>query len=135
MFCKNCGAPVQDGDLFCSNCGTKVEFLPPHQPMPSRPKGQAAVTPSSVRPAPVRPVTPNNIASRPVTPPRAQQMRPGPPPVMPQVPRKKSAQRSKAELQELKKNLPPALSKSKQIAMTASGVIAVLGFILLRFMV
>lgn len=25
-FCRNCGQPIEDGDMYCPNCGTKVEF-------------------------------------------------------------------------------------------------------------
>ncbi len=27
MFCKNCGANLEENDVFCTNCGTKVEKL------------------------------------------------------------------------------------------------------------
>lgn len=29
MFCKNCGNPVNEGEMFCSNCGTKTTVTPP----------------------------------------------------------------------------------------------------------
>ena len=28
MYCRNCGAPLQDGAAFCQNCGTRVAVQP-----------------------------------------------------------------------------------------------------------
>ena len=36
MYCKNCGAEINEGALFCGNCGMKIETEQPvYQPRPA----------------------------------------------------------------------------------------------------
>lgn len=43
MFCKNCGAQINQGSAFCTNCGQKMpqQSASPHVPSPATPSVQA----------------------------------------------------------------------------------------------
>jgi uncharacterized Zn finger protein (UPF0148 family) len=65
MFCKNCGAPVDDGDLFCLRCGTPVseEAAPVAAPVAEPvelPVDAPELTPDATPESPAAPKKPLN---------------------------------------------------------------------------
>lgn len=52
MFCKNCGAPVQDSAAFCPSCGTKIaveQVTPPVQEQPAYTPTQPTYAPEQAQ--------------------------------------------------------------------------------------
>ncbi len=59
MYCKKCGAYVDDNAKFCNACGANTQSTAPAQPKPqTQPKPQQVVYTQPVYVAPVAPVTP-----------------------------------------------------------------------------
>lgn len=58
MYCRSCGAPVEDGKAFCANCGSPVQITQPQpavQPQPVYQQPQAVVLqPATPTAAPVK---------------------------------------------------------------------------------
>ena len=62
IFCRACGAQLDDGAAFCGSCGTAVAVAPaaPPEPAPAPPPPPPAPAPSLAKPdaAPIPPVSP-----------------------------------------------------------------------------
>ncbi len=128
MFCKNCGAPLEENTKFCSNCGTPAPEAPAAQP--AEPAAPAAPV-EQPAPAPVEAAAP---APQPVP---AAQPAPAPAPAEPV----KAAKPKKEKKEKVKKEKPVKAAKKKSgkktgiiiaVAVAAVAAAGVGGFFLIR---